>query len=176
MRGTIENVDVSVGFSNSYALSCDYEGCHYHVWVYRNGRELQSQQLYKNPIDPEGKLRPGDEGHFNTRQLRATSRFGSWLVAQMRAIADRDGLWQRAEEQELVKVAAEAKERAERIVLHLKKEAGAELYAACMAALASLRAVQAEDDPHGMPYVEIQQLEDAIRLADEGKQDDTSRA
>jgi hypothetical protein len=55
-------------------------------------------------------------------------------------------------------------------------EAGAELYAACKAALASLRAVQAEDDPHGMPYVEIQQLEDAIRLADEGKQDDTSRA
>lgn len=182
LKHEVTNVQVMI-HGDSYTLGCAYDGARYRVWVSRTtlltlSREYrEGPAIYKNP--PEGtpyqqRPRPGD-AYFRTRKLGAQTKFGSLLIAEMRRIADRDQLWKAAEERRLEEECKQEEEHKVAVAKHRQRDAGPVLYVAAKAALVMLKAVQAEDDPHGMPWVEIQQLEDAITLADEGPADADER-
>lgn len=111
---TIENVSFSPnGAGMSAALSCEFAGARYHVWVHPQtlapaalGWDKSTRDtLYKNP--PEG-TKTTDPGYYPARRLDIRAKFGAEMLACMRRIARRDRLREKAEDE-----AREAKARAE---------------------------------------------------------------
>lgn len=99
----ITNVKVECWEYSDYALSCEYQGARYHVWLDRKTRELRGEKkpgsifrdaptLFKNPA--VGTNHPVD---FRTRKLRPNSRFGFKIILAMRQRADAEDLFSKAE-------------------------------------------------------------------------------
>lgn len=107
--------NVSVGLHHDrYALSCDYDGAHYHVWIrlldgLLMGYSKDDLVLYKNP--PVG-TSMYDQGYFRTRRLDTQTKANAALIAEMVRIRDEQNLLQVAIDEEAAKQAEDERKQA----------------------------------------------------------------
>lgn len=138
----IENVKAhKATYDNRYALCCEYEGARYHVWVTDPASgQLEGPSLYKNPPDTARTGR--DPGYFKTRRLSAASKLGRWMVGEMFAVAVRESLFSKADDEVEAEKQRQAREAAEGRRRHRVQAAAEEM-------LAALRYI-AETTPEGI--------------------------
>lgn len=123
MSMDIQNVDVADhGSSPKYsriALSWEYGGARFHLW-----ESDKEKVLYKNSIAQ--RYQPG---HFETRKLNPSTTTNARMIAEARAIAEREGLYEKAAEKMRAKEQAEEAARTARFVKMQKEQAAEEMYA-----------------------------------------------
>jgi hypothetical protein len=97
---TISNVRVTLSgsiasngeiYGNGYALSCDHDGAHFHVWKDQEDSEPRGGIIYKNPL-----VKHGEAGYFSTRRLSVHSTTNAAILAAMEAAAKTEGLFEKA--------------------------------------------------------------------------------
>lgn len=122
----VSNVAIVVkDFREQFPLSCEFEGARYHVWVRADTLELASDVLYKNPPTKLDRRHPG---YFATRQLKASTKFGRWLVHAMREEMRARNLLEQAKEEARRAEEAAARERAQQAFKLRQEQAAGELY------------------------------------------------
>lgn len=78
----IGNIELSGSEHGKIAVSCEYGGARFHLWINRETLQPVDNVLYKNP--PSGTEYQGP-GYFKTRQLDQTKGLGKTLVPVMLA-------------------------------------------------------------------------------------------
>lgn len=121
----IENISIDISFaaSASVAISCDYDGARFHLWIDTKTLQPVDDRIYKNP--PQGSTA------FNTRTLRQDRGIGKMLTDAMLPKAHE--LYQAARIALQERLAQRQAAAAEAARIHRIKEAGPELFAACKA-------------------------------------------
>jgi hypothetical protein len=157
------------GADDIAALSCEFGGARYHVWIDVNTRAIDGTitdrskaTLYKNP--PLG-VKHGSPEDFRTRQLNASSAHSTAIIDAMFAAMDRDGLKAKADQARADEIAAKEREHQERVAAAMIDEAAPQLFAACqvVALTPHIRAYLEANDPKA-----LEQLTKAIAAAEGG--------
>lgn len=115
---------LSSDFATQFALSCEYNGARYHVWVDKSSRTHTDDILYKNP--PLG-IEHAQPGYFQTRRLRTSSQFAVKLIAAMFEAAIREELFTKAVDTMKEERRAELAKNEEAAKIRRAREAGPEL-------------------------------------------------
>lgn len=116
----MENVTVRM-HGHCTALSWEHDGARFHIW------EPIPDVLYKNP--PEGTVYKG-EGYFPTRQLNLSAKVNAAMIAEARATALANGLYEKAMEQKAQEKALEEQQQRDAIALQKKKDRAENMFAA----------------------------------------------
>ncbi len=104
-----------------FALSWEHGGARYHIW------DNEPKVLYKNP--PNGTVHRGP-GYFPTRQLKSDAKVNAAMVAKAREIAQREHLYEKAEEDKQREQETYEQARRDAIVLQKKKDRAEKMFAA----------------------------------------------
>jgi hypothetical protein len=116
----MENVTVRI-LRRSTTLSWEHDGARFHIW------EPIPDVLCKNP--PEGTVYKG-EGYFRTRKLNPSAKVNAAMIAEARATALANGLYEKAKEQKAQEKALEEQQQRDAIALQKKKDNAEVMYAA----------------------------------------------
>ena len=108
------------------ALTCDFEGALYHVWLLPENRDVGAL-LYKNP---RAGVHINGPGYFKTRFLSITSTRSKKIIEAMLAVCDASDLIAGWRERERVRVADEIAVREKVIAAVRMEEAAPQLLAA----------------------------------------------
>ncbi len=123
----MENVTVRM-HGHCTALSWEHDGARFHIW------EPIPDVLYKNA--PEGTVYKG-EGYFPTRKLNLSAKVNAAMIAEARATALANGLYEKAKEQKAQEKALEEQQQRDAIALQKKKD-NAEVMCAALETIAAL--------------------------------------
>lgn len=88
----ITNTCIIGTFRDTYALSCDFEGHRYHVWINQNTDAPDKPTLFQNP--PLG-TEYHEPGYYSTIRLGLDGDLGRKLLPAMLAMRDEQNLVQK---------------------------------------------------------------------------------